>query len=109
MVADRSKIPLPASMLGRGNITGRQGGQIAALPKANMKPAIKKRRGFGLFSEDEGEGKETKAESSRLSVSFSGNKSGFEELGKVKGRRTSADGTGTFGLFRDLFSVVLLF
>lgn len=97
-------------MLGRGNITGRQGGQTVALPKANMKSAIKKRRGFGLFSEDEGEGKEKKAaESSRLSVSFSGNKSGFEELGKVKGRRMSTDGTGTCGPFDDLSSVVLLF
>lgn len=96
MVADRSKIPLPASMLGRGNINGRQAGQ-AALPKANVKSVTKKRRGFGLFSEDEGE--ETRAESSRLSVSFSGNKSGFEELGKAKGRRMSADGTGTCGLF----------
>lgn len=99
MVADRSKIPLPASMLGRGNISGRQSGQTAALPKANVKSVTKKRRGFGLFSEDEGEGEETRAESSRLSVSFSGNKSGFEELGKAKGRRMSADGTGTCGLF----------
>lgn len=95
MVADRSKIPLPASMLNRGNITGRQ---VAAPPKSTGKPAIKKRRGFGLFSEDEG-GEETEAESSRLSVSFSGNKSGFEELGKAKGRRMSADGTGMFSLF----------
>lgn len=93
MVADRSKIPVPASMLGRGgNITGRQ---TAPAPKPNGKPAIKKRRGFGLFSEDEG-GEETETESSRLSVSFSGNKSGFRELSKTKGRRMSADGIGRF-------------
>lgn len=108
MVADRSKIPLPASMLSRSTIGGRQNGQLTTKSGVNGKPAPK-RRGFGLFSDDEDEGEDTEAESSRLSVSFSGNKSGFEELGKTKGKaRMSVDGSGrVFGFSRDVD--VLLF
>lgn len=106
MVADRSKIPLPASMLSRNTTGGRQNGQPTTLPKVNGKPAAK-RRGFGLFSDDEDEAEETEAESSRLSVSFSGNKSGFEELGKAKGNgRMSVDGAGLFDSFMTPLVVV---
>jgi hypothetical protein len=40
--------------------------------------AVRENRGFGLFSDDEGD----ESEVERFPVSFSGNKSGFEVLGR---------------------------
>lgn len=99
MVLNRQTNSLASSLLSRSMNGGRQNEQAVTLSGANGKSVVK-RRGFGLFSDDEDDGEEAEAESSRLSVSFSGNKSGFEVLEKVKGKgRMSTDGTGMFGFF----------
>lgn len=92
-------LPTTSSMLSRN--LGHSNGRPSSLPvkaksgtsaTTSTMPA-KKRRGFGLFSDDE-EDEAMGDESKKLSVSFSGNKSGFEKIEKVKGKgRMSLDGT----------------
>lgn len=93
--------PTSSSMLSRSSLGQSNGRPSSSLPvkaKSNIGATTStipaQRRGFGLFSDDEDEGEAMGDESKKLSVSFSGNKSGFEKIEKVKGKgRMSLDGT----------------